>query len=73
MVHIGSLYKTIEKLEFSIAFVKENGEVIQCTDCICTSFYSKGKTLNIKLLKSGQVRKIRRATIINFNGEEAYL
>lgn len=73
MVHIGSLYKTIENIEFSIAFVKENGEKIQCTDCICTSFYSKGKTLNIKLLKSGQVRKVRRSSIINFNGEEAYL
>lgn len=73
MVHISDLYKVIEKGEFSIEFVKEDGSIVVGKRCICTSFHSEGSTLNLKFCDSGEIRKIRRSTIISFNGQEAFL
>jgi hypothetical protein len=73
MVHIAALHKEIEKGEFAIQFVKEDGSVVDCKRCICTSFHAEGTTLNVKLCDSREIRTVVRTTIISFNGEEAYL
>ncbi len=73
MVIINTLHKMVEKGEFSLTFVAETGEIIHAETAICTSWHSKGRTLNIKFLPSGQVRTVRRCTIIAFNDEEVVL
>lgn len=73
MVHISQLHKIVERGEFSISFVSRSGEVITGKRCICTSFHSKGRTMNIKWCDSGQIRKVRRVSVIHINGEEVVL
>jgi hypothetical protein len=73
MILLSSLYKRIEKGEFSLAFVEENGSVVHTDRCVCTSFHSKGRTMNIKFCVSGVIRTVRRCTIIALNGEEVCL
>lgn len=72
-MHYSQLYKAANRGEFSLLFISEKGERIKIQSCVCTSWFSDGHTMNIKLLESGQVRKIRRCTIIEFNGKEVYL
>jgi len=72
-MHISQLHKHVEKGEFSIKFISEKGEVISIDKAICTSFHSKGNTMNVKILISKQVRTIRRCTIVEFNGQEVWL
>ncbi len=70
MVHLSDIHKLVEHGEFSIEFVKSDGSIVQGKRCICTSFHSEGDTLNIKFCDSEEVRKIKRVTIIKFNGQE---
>ena len=72
-MHISLLHKAVEHGEFSLAFISEKGERISIDRCVCTSFHSSGLTLNVKLCTSGEVRKINRYTIVEFNGKEVYL
>lgn len=69
-IHLSVLHKVIEKGEFSLRFVDEEGNIIYAPRCICTSFHSSGKTLNIKLLISGVIRTVRRCTITEYNDQE---
>lgn len=73
MLHISLLHKLVEKGEFSLAFVAKDGNIVKTDRCICTSFHSAGRTMNIKFCESEEIRKIRRCTIINFNGQEVCL
>jgi len=73
MLHISQLHTIVERGEFSIQFVKTNGEQVEGSRVICTSFHSAGSTLNLKFCDSGQIRKIRRCTITQINGEEVVL
>jgi hypothetical protein len=75
MVHVGLIHKLVDtnNKEFSISFVSKEGELIKIKKCVCTSFYSSGRTMNIKILPSNQVITIRRASIVEFNGEEVFL
>ena len=72
-MHLSKLHEVIEKGEFSLEFVSERGELVKVKKAICTTFHSKGKTLNIKMLPSNEVRTIRRVTITKFNGKEVWL
>jgi hypothetical protein len=73
MILLSNLHKFVEKGSFSIAFVAEKGEIIVVKEAICTSWHSKGRTMNIKILASGEIRTIRRCTIIAFNDQEVAL
>jgi hypothetical protein len=73
MLHISQLHKLVEKGEFSIVFVASEGYKVSTDRAICTSFHSLGRTMNIKFCDSEQIRKIRRCTIISFNGQEVCL
>ncbi len=72
-MHISQLHRAIERGECSLAFVSERGERIRLDRCVCTSFHSSGQTLNVKIYTSGEIRKVNRYTIVEFNGKEVYL
>ncbi len=72
-MHISQLHRAIEHGECSLAFVSERGERIRLDRCVCTSFHSSGQTLNVKICASGEIRKVNRYTIVEFNGKEFYL
>jgi hypothetical protein len=73
MFHISQLHKVVEKGEFAIAFVAEEGYIVSTNRAICTSFHSRGRTMNIKFCDSEQIRTIRRCTIISFQEQEVAL
>ena len=63
--------KGIKQKAFSLKFVKiSTGEVIHIVDCVCTSQYANGRSMNVKILGSAEIRTIRTITIIEFNGHE---
>jgi hypothetical protein len=73
MIHLSQICKLVENREFSMTFVAKDGAVTECSKCRLTSFHGKGRTLNIKLLQSGEIRKVRRCTIIKLDGIEVFL
>jgi hypothetical protein len=73
MVLLSNLHRFVERGTFSLTFVAESGEVVHLPEAICTSWHSRGRTMNVKLLASNQVRTIRRCTVIAFNDEEVAL
>ncbi len=75
MLHISQIHKLVEPAgtEFSVKFVAQKGYEVFAETAVCTSFHSKGRTMNIKFLPSGEIRKLRRCTITEFNGEEVVL
>jgi hypothetical protein len=54
-------------------FTAKEGNKVIVQRAVCTSFHSSGRTMNIKFLPSGEIRKIRRVTITEFNGQEVVL
>lgn len=72
-MQISRLHRLVRDGEFSIRFVSADGEVIEVSRCTCTSWYSSGQTLNIKLCESAEIRKVNRYTIIEINKEEMHL
>ncbi len=71
MIHISKIHEMVGLLkEFSIKWVATSGEIISCERCTCTSFHGEGRTLNLMLLPSKEIRTVNRVTIIEFNGEE---
>jgi hypothetical protein len=74
MIHISQIHKEVQRLpEFSLVFIDKEGERVVCKRCLCTSWFSSGRTMNIKFLDSGEIRKIRRVSIIEFNGQTVVL
>ena len=73
MLHISQLNKVVEHGEFSIRFVEKSGAIVYGPRCICTSFHSAGRTMNLKFCDSEQIRKVRRVSVIEFNGQEVVL
>jgi len=75
MLHISQIHKLVEPpgTEFSLRFIAKEGNEVTASSCVCTSFHSSGRTMNIKFLSSGEIRTIRRCTIIEFNGQEVVL
>ena len=56
--------------EFSVTWVAADGHKVFVPEAVCTSFHSAGKTMNIRCKASGEIRKVRRLTIIEINGTE---
>jgi len=73
MIHSSKIHEIVQKGEFSIEFVAQSGEVISSPRVICTSFHSKGRTMNLKFCDSTQIRTVRRCTITHINNQEVYL
>jgi hypothetical protein len=73
MILLSNLHRFVEQGKFSITFVAEDGEVVHYPDAVCTSWHSRGRTMNVKLITSNQPRTIRRCTVIAFNDEEVAL
>lgn len=59
-----------EHRTISLRWVTADGSIASVDGAVVTSFHSAGGTMNIRILASGQVRKVNRATIIEINGEE---
>ena len=77
MIHISKINLVTEKKDangepvtFSFKAVKLNGEIISGKNCIVTSSNFKNRSRNIKWLDSGEFRKIRNISFIEFNGIE---
>ena len=75
MIHISKLNILTEKKDqngelvpFSFKAVTLNGAILSGTNCICTSSHNSSRTRNIKFLDSGEFRKIRNISFIEFNG-----
>jgi len=65
--------KDNRRIPFSLKFVKmSTGEVVSVNEAVCTSSFNQANTLNLLFLPSLQVRKIRRISIIEFNGQQVY-
>lgn len=74
MIHSSKIHELVDVVPiFSIAWVSESGEKIYIRRARCTSFHSSGDTMNIMVIESGQIRKIKRISIIEFNGEEVII
>ncbi len=75
MIHINTARKIIETRQpFScLAWKISTGEVISYDNVVCTSTYHGNGTVNIKLINSGQIRRVRIITIFEINNEEIYL
>lgn len=72
-MHVSLIADVIAKGEFSMKFVDVKGQVIIVEQCVCTSVHSLGLTFNIKLIPSGEIRKVNRFTIIELNSLELHL
>lgn len=71
MIHSSKIHELVEVVPvFSIGWVTESGEKVYVRRARCTSFHSSGDTMNIMVLESGEIRKVNRYTITEFNGEE---
>jgi hypothetical protein len=73
MILLSNLHKVIEKGIFAIAFVKEDGSIVKIQEAVCTSWHSKGRIFRIKIISSGEIRSIRRCTVISYNDQEVCL
>jgi hypothetical protein len=57
----------------SLKWIAASGEIINVEKAVCTSFHGNGETFNIKILPSGEIRKVNRYTVIEINDEEVIL
>lgn len=73
MLHLSNIHKLVERGEFSLEFVKKDGTIVKADRCVCSSFHSAGRTLNIKFCDSEEIRKVSLCTIIKYNDEEVCL
>jgi hypothetical protein len=80
MIHFSKIIPIAERKDsrgapvpFSLKYVKKStGELITLDNCVLTSSHHSG-TINIKLLDSGQVRKLIIPLIVEFNKTPVYL
>ena len=74
MIHVSKIFE-MAKLheEISLKWVAESGELVSVEHAIPTSFHGEGVTMNIKILPSGEFRKVNRYTVTEINGEEVIL
>ncbi len=74
MIHVSKISEIAKMKEvISIKWVSTEGEIISCDKCVITSFFGNGQTFNVKILSSGEFRKVNRYSVIEFNGEEVIL
>lgn len=76
MIHVSKIFELAQVVKrFSIAWVSESGRRIYIDDAVFTSggYYSLGRTMNIRCVASGEIRKVKVDTIIEFNGQEVFI
>lgn len=74
MIHESKIFELVQALKtFSLKWVSSKGELVEVEQCRLTSFHSAGKTMNVMLLPSRQIRKVNRKTITAINGKEVFL
>ncbi len=80
MIHTSKLNLITEKkdatgdaVHFNFKAISLQGEIIEGKNCIVTSSNFKRRTRNIKFIDSGEFRKIRNISFIEFNGVEVTL
>lgn len=79
MIHISKISVVCEQragkapAPFSFKAVKKNGEIITGENCVLTSSHSKTRSMNIKWLDSGEIRKLKLIQFIELNGTEVTL
>ena len=72
-LHESQLFEYVQlKKRFSITWVAEDGKKIFVPDAEITSFFSSGKTMNIKCVASGLIRTVVRLTVIEIDGMEVF-
>lgn len=60
-------------IPFSFQYVKVNtGEIIRVDRAVMTSSFHQG-TMNVRILSSGQIRKVIIPLIIEFNNSPVYM
>lgn len=78
MLHISKVTMLAETKEkgkrkpFSCRFVKKTGQIVEAKEVVCTSVHSVGRTMNL-LWPSGEVRKVKIISVIEFNGQEVFV
>jgi len=77
MIHISKLNIITEKkdskgelIPFSFKAITLKGEILSGKNCICTSSHNASRSRNVKFIDSGEFRKIRNISFIEFNGIE---
>jgi hypothetical protein len=81
MLHLSRIYDIIEKrdakkrpVEFSIIFVKKStGEKVFIPAATCTSTSFRPRTINIMVVASGEIRKVRASLILAINETKIYI
>jgi hypothetical protein len=81
MIHFSALRAIMERrdsngdpLPFSLVYVKKStGEKISIENAVLTSWSHPGNSFNVKLLNSGQVRKLLLTLVTEFNGKSVYI
>lgn len=74
MIHVSKIFElAATHREFSIVWVDSAGCRVEVRDATCTSVHSSGSTMNVKCLSSGEIRKVNKSTVVEFNGEEVVL
>ncbi len=78
MLHQSVIHHIMERRDashipvpFAVQFVKKTGEIVDVAECVCTSSFHQG-TFNIKILVSGEIRKIRKTSILKVNNQSVY-
>ncbi len=73
-IHISKLHTLVSEGTGKLITLKyrerSTGHLITFEKWTCTSWHSEGRTLNVLNPDNGQVRKLRRILIVEFNGIE---
>lgn len=71
---MGYTYPNRKPVPFDITYVKKStGELCELKNCILTSLYRKGMTVNIQREGEDHPIKIYKKLIIRINGKKVYI
>jgi hypothetical protein len=74
MITVAQVRKSLAQGEpVSLKFIKTDGAIITADNVVCTSSYFHNDTVNLKFNDSGEFRKVKVFSIIEFNGQEVCL
>lgn len=80
MLHVSKIVTVAERKDvqgkpvvFAFKAVTLKGELIEGENCVLTSSNNALRTVNIRFLLSGEVRKLHLFSFIEFNGQEVFL
>lgn len=70
MIHRSAIQHFVKsKIPCSIRYVDKGGLIIEFSGVLITSEDYRRRTINVKIISSGEVRKLRTICITHFNGE----